>query len=269
MGILEAIILGIIQGLTEFLPVSSSGHIELGKVLLNAAQKEDPLLFSIVVHAATALSTMVVYWKDILQILRDLFKFEWNDSTRFAALVLLSMIPAGVVGLLFKDELEQFFTGNLLLVGAMLWVTALLLWFSARSRPTDRPLNGVQAFLIGIAQAIAILPGISRSGATISTALLQGVDREQAARFSFLMVLPLILGAALLELKDYLEADPASTADISPAALGLGFLAAFLAGLVACRWMIALVKRSKLHYFAIYCLIVGGLAIGYHLLNLS
>lgn len=274
MTLIESILLGIIQGLTEFLPVSSSGHIELGKALLDAEPK-DPLLFSIVVHAATALSTIVIYRRDILQIILDLFKFQWNESTKFAAMILLSMIPVGVVGVLFEEQIEALFNGQIVLVGFMLLVTGALLFFSDRYHSQDGPVTFPKALIIGIAQAIAILPGISRSGSTISTALLLGIDRSRAARFSFLMVLPPIIGATLLKLKDYLEggeevanstamavADSAAAAgDVGPIALVAGFIASFLAGLLACQWMIALVKRSKLDYFAIYCFVAGTVAI--------
>ena len=275
MSLFEAILLGIIQGLTEFLPVSSSGHIELGKELLDV-QIKDPLLFSIVVHAATALSTIVIYFRDILNLLKGLFQFKWNTETKFVAMIAVSMLPVAVIGLLFEKQIETFFDGEILLVGCMLLVTAVLLWFSSKTKAQDGAVGFLQAMIIGVAQSIAILPGISRSGATISTALLLGIKREEAARFSFLMVLPPILGATALKLKDYLEASyghpaagesVATLQEVTPLALGLGFVAAFVAGLFACRWMIALVKRAKLEYFAIYCAIVGVIAIIYGLLS--
>jgi len=261
MSIFEAVVLGIIQGLTEFLPVSSSGHIELGKALLKTDLGSENLLFSVVVHAATALSTILVFWKDIGQILRDLFKFQWNESTQFAAKIVLSMIPVGIVGLFFKKEVEGFFEGDILLVGAMLMVTGFLLFLTTiikPAHPTDVTFG--KAIIIGLAQAVAILPGVSRSGSTIATALIVGVDKAKAARFSFLMVLPPIFGATLLEFKDYLEA-PANVDGISIPVLGAGFLTAFLTGLFACRLMIDLVKRGKLVYFAIYCLVIGAVAV--------
>ena len=278
MSLIESIILGIVQGLTEFLPVSSSGHIELGKALLDVHPK-DPLLFSIVVHAATALSTIVIYRRDILEIIKDLFKFQWNDSTRFAAMIVLSMIPVMVVGLAFEDKVEALFEGQIVLVGIMLLVTGGLLFFSDRYHSKDGPVTFGKATLVGISQAIAILPGISRSGSTISTALLLGIDRSRAARFSFLMVLPPIIGATLLKVRKYIDPDEAATeitavvdgavatTDVGLTALIAGFIAAFLSGLVACQWMIALVKRSKLDYFAIYCFIVGVIAIVAGFLN--
>ncbi|MGD1846415.1 MAG: undecaprenyl-diphosphate phosphatase [Salibacteraceae bacterium] len=256
--LLKAFILGIIQGLTEFLPVSSSGHLELGKALLEFGQNEDALLFSILVHGATALSTIVVFRKVIIDLFKGLLEFRWNDSTRYAAMILLSMVPVGIVGVGFEDHIEALFEGQLVLVGFMLILTGGLLFFTAKAgNPTGKVTFG-KAVLIGLAQAVAILPGISRSGSTISTALLAGVSRENAARFSFLMVLPPILGATLLEVKDYIE-EPSSA--FSPAALAVGFLAAFLSGLLACNWMIRIVKNAKLQYFAWYCFAVGALAV--------
>lgn len=264
MSFFESIILGIIQGLTEFLPVSSSGHLELGKAILGIELKEDPVLFSAVVHAATALSTVVVYRKDILQIIMDLFKFEWNDSTKFAAYILVSMIPAGLVYVFLGDYMDELFSGKIMLVGCMLLVTAGLLFASSRivSKPGDNSFG--KAFIVGISQAVALLPGVSRSGSTISTALMLGISREKAARFSFLMVIPVILGGTLLELKGYFEQDLTNhVVEVTNEVLVAGFLAAFIAGLAACTWMIRIVKKAKLDYFAIYCLIVGLIAIGY------
>tara|TARA_R110000868_G_scaffold144753_1_gene364084 strand:- start:811 stop:1605 length:795 start_codon:yes stop_codon:yes gene_type:complete len=259
MTFLEAIILGIIQGLTEFLPVSSSGHLEIGTVLLGVKSK-DNLLFSIVVHGATALSTIVVFRKDILLIIKDILKFEWNDSVEFSLKIIISMIPVGVVGVLFEDKISSFFGGQILLVGSMLILTGLLLLFTFFKGQSSGNVTYPKAILIGIAQAIAIMPGISRSGATISTALLLGVDKEKAAKFSFLMVLIPILGATLLKVKDLIET-PELASDISSLSLIAGFLAAFASGLLACKWMISIVKKGKLIYFAIYCFIIGGVAI--------
>jgi len=266
---LEALILGIIQGLTEFLPVSSSGHIELGKVILDV-QAKDSLLFSIVVHAGTALSTIFIFWKSIWALLKDLFKFQWNDATQYAAKILLSMVPVGLVYVLLKDEIEQLFNGQVLLVGCMLIVTGILLFLTTKAPKTDKEVSFIHSFIVGIAQAIAILPGISRSGATISTSLLLGISKEEAARFSFLMVLPPIIGATLKDVKEFLEGSAVATSaaeQISATALGVGFTAAFLTGLLACTWMINLVKKGQLIYFAIYCFIVGAIAITYALLN--
>ncbi|MDW3208886.1 MAG: undecaprenyl-diphosphate phosphatase [Reichenbachiella sp.] len=259
MTFIEALILGIIQGLTEFLPVSSSGHLELGTYFLGV-QSEDNLLFSIILHGATACSTVVIFRKDILEIIKGIFKFEWNESTQFAAMIVLSMIPVGIVGVFFEDQIESFFGGNILLVGTMLLVTAALLAFTYFSKKNEGAINFKNSFLIGLAQAIAIMPGISRSGSTISTALLLGVNKEKAARFSFLMVLPPILGAMLLKTKDFLE-NPEIAANVSGMNLTVGFIAAFLSGLLACQWMISIVKKGKLVYFAIYCGVVGLLAV--------
>ncbi len=262
MGWLEALILGILQGLTEFLPVSSSGHIELGKALLNTNQQEDPLLFTILVHGATALSTIVVFRKDIVTLIKGLFEFKWNDSAKYFVFIVVSMIPAAIVGVFFEDEINAFFDGNLLLVGCMLIFTAILLFLTTKTPEKPGKVSAPKAFLIGIMQAIAILPGVSRSGSTISLSLLLGISRENAARFSFLMVLPLIFGAMLLKIKALFDtAEAGATVEISALPLIIGFIAAFASGVLACKWMIKLVKNSKLIYFALYCLIVGGIAI--------
>ncbi|MEX2591310.1 MAG: undecaprenyl-diphosphate phosphatase [Anditalea sp.] len=259
MTLFEAIILGIVQGLTEFLPVSSSGHIELGTYLFGI-QAADNLLFSVVVHAATALSTIVVFRKDIMLVFQDLLKFKWNGGTEFTFKVIVSMIPIGIVGLLYEEEISSFFGGRILFVGFMLLLTATLLAFSHYAFKRDGIVTFPKAFIIGLAQTIAILPGISRAGATISTALLLGIDRERAARFSFLMVLVPIIGGSLLKLLNFIE-DPSIAEGISGASLVAGFVAAFLAGLLACVWMINIVKKGKLIYFAIYCATVGSMAI--------
>lgn len=259
MDSLDALILGVIQGLTEFLPVSSSGHLELGKAVLgDTSVPEESLLFTVIVHFATALSTIVVFRKDIIDILKGLFSFKWNQETRFFTKIIVSMLPAVVVGLFFEEQLEALFGGNILLVGCMLIVTAILLYFADKAKDTQKNVSFSNAFIIGISQAVALLPGISRSGATISTSVLLGNDKSKAARFSFLMVIPLIFGKIA---KDVM--DGALTTEVSNvSALVIGFFAAFIAGLLACTWMIKLVKKSKLSWFAIYCLIVGLIAIG-------
>ncbi len=264
MDTLDAIILGIIQGLTEFLPVSSSGHLELGKAILgDNTIPEESLLFTVVLHFATALSTIVVFRKDIWEILKGLLSFKWNEETQFSVKIIISMLPAVIIGVLFEDELESLFGGNILLVGFMLIVTALLLWLADKAKDTQKPVSYRNAFTIGVAQAIAMLPGISRSGATISTSVLLGNDKGKAARFSFLMVVPLIFGKIA---KDIMSGELSSeTGNVT--ALSIGFLAAFISGLFACTWMIKLVKKSKLSWFAIYCLIVGVLAIGFGYFN--
>lgn len=262
MNSLEAVVLGIIQGFTEFLPVSSSGHLELTKAILgDTSLPEESLTFTVVLHFATALSTLVIFRKEVAQIFKGLFQFKWNDEFIFSLKIILSMVPAVFVGLLFEEELEAFFGGNIAFVGAMLLVTAVLLLLADRAKKTDKEVSYVNAIIIGISQAIAMLPGISRSGATISTTVLLGVDRTKAARFSFLMVVPLIFGAIA---KDLLSGDISfESSDILP--MSVGFIAAFASGLLACKWMITLVKKSKLSYFSIYCAIVGSIAIIYSL----
>ncbi|MDX9854250.1 MAG: undecaprenyl-diphosphate phosphatase [Tenuifilaceae bacterium] len=263
MGVLEAIILGIIQGLTEFLPVSSSGHLEIGKVLLGVEAQES-LSFTVAVHGATVLSTIVVFWKDIISLLQGIFKFRWNDETQFIAKIAVSMIPVGVVGVFFKDQVEAFFTGNLMVVGAMLMVTALLLSLTVFVKPrNERPIGFVDSLVIGIAQACAVMPGLSRSGSTIATGMLLGNNKSDVARFSFLMVLVPIIGANLLDVMDGSFA--VSTGEGLP--IFAGFIAAFVSGYLACSWMIKLVKRGKLLWFAVYCAIVGSVAIVTSLIN--
>ncbi|WP_299835099.1 undecaprenyl-diphosphate phosphatase [uncultured Tenacibaculum sp.] len=262
MDILEAIILGIIQGLTEFLPVSSSGHLELAKAILgDNSVPEESLTFTVVLHFATALSTLVIFRKEVTQIFKGLFKFKWNEEFQFSLKIVISMIPAVIIGLLFEEQLESFFGGKILFVGAMLLVTAVLLLLADKAKNTDKSVSFPNSLIIGISQAIAMLPGISRSGATISTSVLLGIDRTKAAKFSFLMVVPLIFGKIA---KDILGGDiNFQSSEIIP--ISAGFIAAFISGLLACQWMIALVKKSKLSYFSIYCAIVGLIAIGYAL----
>lgn len=262
MSWIEALLLGIIQGLTEFLPVSSSGHLEIAKFILgDTSLPEESMLMTVVLHAATALSTIFVFRKDIAEIIRGLFQFKWNDQTIFSLKIVVSMIPAAFVGVVFKEEIEALFGGHLLLVGSMLIVTAILLLLADRAKTTDKKVGYWHAIIIGISQAIAIMPGISRSGATISTSVLLGIDRTKAARFSFLMVVPLILGAMA---KDLMSGEITYTAEqLIP--LIVGFIAAFFTGILACTWMIALVKKAKLSWFAIYCFIIGTIAIVYTL----
>ena len=263
MEIINAIILGIIQGLTEFLPVSSSGHLEIAKAILGENKVgEESLLMTVVLHFATALSTIIIFRKDILEILNGLFQFKNNDSFWFSLKIVLSMIPAAFVGVFFNDEIEALFGGALTLVGSMLLVTGLLLFLADKAKASAKKVGIKHAILIGISQAIAILPGISRSGATISTAVLLGIDKEKAARFSFLMVVPLIFGKMA---KDILSGDlQYETTTFIP--LVIGFIFAFLTGMFACKWMIKLVKRSQLKYFAYYCFAIGGIVIATSLL---
>ncbi|HIP32633.1 MAG TPA: undecaprenyl-diphosphate phosphatase [Crocinitomicaceae bacterium] len=260
MSFLEALILGIIQGLTEFLPVSSSGHLEIVKAIQGQELSgESSMMMTVVLHFATALSTVVVFRKDILEIIKGLFQFKMNEEFMFALKIVLSMIPAAIVGLLFDDVIEGFFNGQILLVGVMLIVTGLLLFLADRAKNTNKKVSVSNSIVIGIAQAIAILPGISRSGATIGTSVLLGVDRSKAARFSFLMVVPLIFGKMAKDLMS----DDFTTEGVSMSAISIGFIAAFITGIIACTWMIALVKKSKLSYFSYYCFAVGTLAIAW------
>ena len=254
MEVLDALLLGIIQGLTEFLPVSSSGHLELGKAILgDQSVPKESLLFTVVLHFATALSTLVIFRKDVMAIIKGALSFTWNEDLQFVFKIGISMLPAAFVGLFFEETIESLFNGNIILVGVMLLLTGALLFLADRAKNTDKKVSFVNALIIGISQAIAILPGISRSGATISTSVLLGIDRERAARFSFLMVVPLILGKMA---KDILSGDISTeTVDMTPLLLGFG--AAFFTGLLACVWMIRLVKNSKLTYFSIYCFVVG------------
>lgn len=258
MGILEAILIGIIQGLTEFLPVSSSGHIELSKEILKTTiEGEDNVMFTVVLHAATALSTLVVFRKEIIEILKGLFQFKWNDEFKFSLKIIISMFPAAIVGVVFKEEIDAFFTGEIMLVGLMLLVTGAVLFLADRARNTNKDVGFLEAIVVGVSQAIAILPGISRSGATIGTSVLLGIDRTKAAKFSFLMVVPLIFGKMAKLILD----GEISFQSNDILAYGAGFLAAFVVGLLACTWMIALVKKSQLKYFSFYCFIVGTIAI--------
>lgn len=260
MDVIDAIIIGIIQGLTEFLPVSSSGHIELAKEVLNAqVPGENNMVLTIVLHAATALSTIVIFRKDILQIIKGLLQFKWNDDFKFSLNIVISMIPAALIGVLFEDELDAFFTGQVMLVGFMLLITGVLLLLADKAKNTLKSVGVPEAIIVGIAQAIAMLPGISRSGATIGTSVLLGVDRSKAARFSFLMVVPLIMGKMA---KDLLSGELNFNSS-QTLALGSGFVAAFITGLLACTWMIKLVRNSQLKYFSYYCFAVGIIAIVY------
>jgi undecaprenyl-diphosphatase len=254
----EALILGLVQGLTEFLPVSSSGHLEIGKVLLNIEVKED-LVFTVMVHFATVLSTITVFFQDIRKLFAGLFRFQWNEETRYISKILVSMVPVLIVGILFREEVESLFTGNLLLVGGALIITALLLVSTQLVRPGTKKIPFLDAFLMGIAQAFATIPGISRSGATISTGLLLKNGRSEVAQFSFLMVLLPIIGAALLDILTMTSST--ASAGISASSLIIGFIAAYISGYLACRWMISLVKRGNLYWFAIYCAAVGIISI--------
>jgi undecaprenyl-diphosphatase len=257
MNEFQAFLLGILQGLTEFLPVSSSGHLEIGHALLGI-ETTNNLLFAVVVHVATVLSTIVVFRKDIFLLIKGLLAFQWNEPTIYVAKLFFSSIPVLILGLLFKEEIEQLFTGNLVMVGSMLIFTALLLSLTHFVKKTEGKITFFKAILIGVAQAMAVVPGISRSGSTIATGLLLKTKKDEVARFSFLMVLIPILGAALL---DIVSGEITSNENISFTPLLIGFIAAFVSGLLACSWMIKIVKRGKLIYFAIYCLVIGVIAI--------
>ena len=256
----QALILGLIQGLTEYLPVSSSGHLTIGQEILGISGG-DNLMFDVAVHIATVCSTLVVLWSEIEWIVKGLFKCELNDETRYALNILVSMIPVGIVGVFFKDEVEAIFGSGLLIVGIMLLVTASLLAFSYYAKPRQKEKISLKdAFIIGVAQACAVMPGLSRSGSTIATGLLLGNKKERLAQFSFLMVIPPILGEALLDsVKAVKGVDVFG--DIGTLPLIVGFVAAFASGCFACKWMINIVKRGKLIYFAAYCAVAGLVAI--------
>ena len=256
----EALILGLVQGLTEYLPVSSSGHLTIGSALFGI-EGEENLAFTVAVHVATVCSTLVILWKEIDWILKGLFKFEMNPETKYTLNILVSMIPIGIVGVFFKDHVEAIFGSGLLVVGCMLLVTAALLAFSYYAKPRIKEnISMRDAFIIGLAQACAVLPGLSRSGSTIATGLLLGNKKENLAQFSFLMVIPPILGEALLDIMKGLSGEEVM-GDISTLSLLVGFLAAFVSGCIACKWMINIVKKGKLIYFAIYCAIVGAVTV--------
>ncbi len=263
MSWIEALILGLVQGLTEFLPVSSSGHIELGKAILGT-ESADNLMFSVIVHAATMMSIVVVFRAEIWHLIVQFFRFRWNEDTRYILLIVISMIPTAIVGLLFEEEIEAFFEEKILLVGFMLLITALILFSTKFVKKNEKSVGYIAAIIIGIAQTIAILPGISRSGATIGTALLLGIDRSKATRFSFLMVLPPIAGATLIKIKDMLAEPAAYSGELMP--LSIGFVAAFISGVIACNWMLKIVRKGNIVYFSIYCTIVGLTAIALSIL---
>lgn len=268
MDWLEALILGLIQGLTEFLPVSSSGHLELGKAIFGIHASES-MTFTIVVHAATVLSIIVVFWKDIIKLLKAFFSFKKSEENSYSLKILVSSIPVIILGVLYADELKSLFTANVFLVGFMLLITASLLAATYFSKGGIRKITFRDAIIIGIAQALAVMPGISRSGATISTALLLKNKKDEAAKFSFLMVIIPVLGAVAKDIYDnYISssAEIASTDQIGLTALIIGFIASFVSGVLACKWMIKIVKNSKLIYFAIYCFIVALVAIGYSII---
>lgn len=261
MNSLEALVLGLLQGLTEYLPVSSSGHLTIGSTLFGMTGEES-LSFTILVHVATVLSTLVILWKEIVWLLKGLFQFRWNNETKYVVNILISMIPVGIVGLFFKDTVEEIFGSGLLIVGIMLLVTASLLAFAYYAKPRQKEtISKKDAFIIGLAQACAVMPGLSRSGSTIATGLILGNKKENLAQFSFLMVIPPILGEALLETLKLMSGTEVASSDIPTSSLVIGFFAAFISGCIACKWMINIVKKGKLVYFAIYCAIVGAITV--------
>lgn len=275
MDTLEALLLGLLQGLTEYLPVSSSGHLAIGSEILGV-QSEENLMFTVAVHVATVLSTLVVLGHEIVHLIAGTFRplntggtglGRLNDDQRYVLNIVVSMIPIGIVGVFFKDKVEEIFGSGLLIVGCCLLMTAALLTYSYMARPRQKERISLgDAFIIGLAQAVAVLPGLSRSGSTIATGLILGNKKSQMAQFSFLMVIPPILGEALLDtVKAAKEGMDAAFGDLNMTALAVGFLAAFISGIAACKWMIGIVRRGKLIYFAYYCMAVGLLTIGYHL----
>ena len=260
MSWFEALILGIVQGLTEFLPVSSSGHLEIGQVLLGSSSEEN-LTFAIIVHVATVLSTLVILWYEVVRLFKGTFStWKWNAEKDYVAKILVSMIPVFIVGIFFKDQVESLFGNGLRLVGVCLLITAFLLalseWLQKRRQNSGHEVTYKDALIIGVAQACAVLPGLSRSGTTIATGLLCGVKKESVAQFSFLMVIPPILGEALLDVLKCVKGEE-TFGGIDTFPLIVGFLAAFISGCIACKWMINLVKKGKLIYFAYYCIVVG------------
>jgi len=259
----EAIVLGLIQGLTEFLPVSSSGHLELGKYLFGM-DHEANFYFSIAVHGATVLSTIMVLWQEITGLFKGLFQFRWNEETSYVMKIFVSMIPAGIAGFFLKEIAEKFFTGNMISLGIEFMITAAFLFLTLAIKPKERTISFLDSFIIGLAQAIAILPGISRSGATIATGMMIGNKKEDIAKFSFLMVLIPIIGANLVEIKT----GDLVTEGTSFIVILAGFITAFITGYFACKWMINLVKKGNLVWFAVYCMIVGffSIILGLHVI---
>jgi len=252
MNWFEAIILGLIQGLTEFLPVSSSGHLELGKYLFGI-KPDANFYFSVAVHGATVLSTIVVLWKEIVDLFKGLFKFRLNDETKYVFKLLVSMIPVGIAGFFLTDIVDKYFTGDMISLGIQFLITAVIMVLPSFIKPKERPIGYVDSFIIGIAQAIAVLPAISRSGATIATGMMLGNKKSDIAKFSFLMVLIPVIGVNLLEIKS----GDFSGEGTSFAVILAGFLTAFISGYFACKWMIKLVRKGNLVWFAVYCVLIG------------
>ena len=264
MDWIQALIMGVVQGLTEYLPVSSSGHLAIISNFFGI-DGEESLMFTIAVHVATVLSTLVMLWREVDWILKGLFKCQMNDETKYMLNIIVSMIPVGIVGVFFKDKVEEAFGSGLLVVGVMLLLTAVLLIFSYYAKPRQKEhISLWDAFVIGVAQACAVMPGLSRSGSTIATGMMLGNKKEKLAQFSFLMVIPPILGEAMLDVMKSLKGEEVM-GNIEMFPLCVGFLAAFLSGCFACKLMTSVVKKGKLIYFGIYCAIVGAMVLAYQL----
>ena len=262
MEIIKSILLGIVQGLTEFLPISSSGHLEIFKVILGfETGLNNNILFTLILHLATSFSVIVVYWNDINKIFKSIFSIKKDENTYFFSLILISIFPAGIVGFLLEENISNLFDGNIILVGSMLLLTSIILFVSDFKIKTTNKLDYVKSFFVGVSQALAIIPGISRSGLTICSSVLMGVNRELAAKFSFLMVLPLIFGSFL---KILIFDEIIFNQEIISSYV-FGFLSAFISGIFACKWMIVIVKKSKMKYFSLYCLAVGLICIFFSL----
>ena len=262
MEIIKSILLGIVQGLTEFLPISSSGHLEIFKVILGfETGLNNNILFTLILHLATSFSVIVVYWNDIIKIFKSIFSIKKDENTYFFSLILISIFPAGIVGFLLEENISNLFDGNIILVGSMLLFTSIILFISDFKIKTTNKLDYVKSFFVGVSQALAIIPGISRSGLTICSSVLMGVNRELAAKFSFLMVLPLIFGSFL---KILIFDEIIFNQEIISSYV-FGFLSAFISGIFACKWMIVIVKKSKMKYFSLYCLAVGLICIFFSL----
>lgn len=271
MDWLDALIMGVVQGLAEYLPISSSGHLEICREILGLDMKgAEALEFDVALHVATVLSTIVVLWKEFLPLCRSFFTVARDDNFYYVCKILVSCIPVAIVGLCFKDVVEGFFGSGLGIVGTCLLVTAALLAFAyffrrgemAKDRVTgsnygNREIGWLDAFVIGCAQAVAVLPGLSRSGSTIATGLLLGDRRDKLAQFSFFMVIIPILGEALLDIVKMIGEDAASSPSVGMIPITIGFIASFVVGCLACKWMIELVKKGKLVWFAVYCAVVG------------
>ncbi len=256
MNLVEAIVLGLVQGLTEFLPVSSSGHLELGKYLFGL-NPEANFYFSIAVHGATVLSTLLVLWGEIAALFRGVFAFRMNDETRYLIKLLISMIPVAVTGLFLQDIAEKFFAGNMVSLGIQFFISALFLALTLFIKPKERQMSYLDSFIIGMAQALAILPAISRSGATIATGMMLGNKKSEIAKFSFLMVLVPVIGANIMEM----STGNVSKEETSFFVIAAGFVVALVSGYIACRWMINLVKKGNLLWFAFYCILAGAFSI--------